>query len=112
MARLVLKKDDLKPIVTATLTDASGDAIDLSTSTGIKFIMKSPSSSTAKVDSSAAIITATDGTVSYTWTTGDTDTSGSYQAEFEVNWGSDVYQTYPAEGYMDIIINPDLGGSV
>ena len=112
MARLVLKKDDLRPQVTAALTNATGGVIDLTSASGVKFIMKSPSASVAKVDAVASITTATDGTVAYTWTTGDTDTSGTFNAEFEVDWGSSVYQTFPASNYIDIEIVPDLGGDV
>lgn len=111
MARIVIKKDDLKPNVVATLTDYSGTAVDLSTASSVRFIMKSPSSSTAKVDAVGVITSAASGLVGYAWSDGDTDTAGVYEGEFEVDWGSSVYQTFPAEDYIEIEVVADLGGS-
>ena len=110
MARIVIKKDDLRPNIVATLVDSNGDAVDLSTATGVKFVMRAGGASTAKVDYAASITTAASGIVTYTWVSGDTDTAGIYNGEFEVNWGSSVYQTFPADGYLEIEIVDDLGG--
>jgi hypothetical protein len=112
MARIVLKKDDLLPNVRATLTDNEGNAVDLTLATSVRFIMKSPSSDTAKVDAVGTIVTPGSGVVQYTWSGTDTNTSGTYNAEFEVNWGSGVYQTFPANGYLEVEIINDLGGGV
>lgn len=112
MARIVLKKDDLLPNVRATLTDNEGNAVDLTLASSVKFVMKSPSATTAKVDAAGTIVTAASGIVQYTWATGDTDTAGTFNAEFEVCWDVGVYQTFPANGYLEVEIIPDLGGGV
>lgn len=112
MARIVLKKDDLRPHVVATLTDATGSVVDLSTAVSVRFIMRAPGETTAKVDSTGSVLTAVSGEVGYAWALGDTNTAGVFQAEFEVNWGGSVYQTFPAEDYIEVEIVSDLGGAV
>jgi len=110
MANLNLKKDDLRPHVVAYLTDSTGGAVDLSSASGVKFIMKQSGASSTKVDTAAVITTATAGLVSYQWTAGDTDTSGAFLGEFEVDWGSSIGETFPTVDYIDINIQDDLGG--
>jgi hypothetical protein len=112
MTRVTIKKDDLLPNIRATLTDADGSAIDLTLASGVRFVMKKPGATTSKVNASASVVTPGSGVVQYTWSGTDTNTSGVYYAEFEVNWGGGVYQTFPASGYLEVEIVPDLGGSV
>jgi hypothetical protein len=40
---------------------------------------------------------------------GDTDTAGTYWAEFEVTFGDGRVETYPNRGYLTVNIEPDLG---
>jgi len=110
MARFVMKKGDFKPVMSATLTDNDGSAINLTSATGVKFLMKLPGSSSAKIDSAGVVSDASNGKVTYQWAGTNTDTSGVYDAEFEVDWGSSQYQTFPANGYIEVEIIDDLGG--
>src|SRR5262245_41557690 len=71
----------LLPILTATLSDASGP-IDLTGAT-VMFQMRRPGESARKVDAAADILDAASGQVGYTWTDPDTDTAGLYVAWFE-----------------------------
>lgn len=111
MARIVMKTGDLRPPVYASLTDSTSGIVDLSSASGVKFIMTLAGASVATVDTAASIVTGSTGDVAYSWSSGDTDTAGIYNAEFEVNWGSSVYQTFPADGYIEVEIVEDLGGS-
>jgi len=45
----------------------------------------------------------------YDWQTGDTDTKGSYEAEFEVILSSGKPETYPNDDHIDVLITEDLG---
>lgn len=111
MARIVLKTGDLRPPVYASLTDSTSGVIDLTSASGVTFIMTPLGASVATVATSASIVTASTGEVAYSWNNGDTDTAGTYNGEFEVDWGSSVYQTFPADGFIEIEIQEDLGGS-
>lgn len=111
MATFIIKQGDLKPVLSAYLTDNSGDAIDLSTAASVKFIMKARDGGYTKVDAVASISDATTGAVSYEWSAGDTSVVGTFDGEFEVNWGSSKYQSFPASGYVEIIVEEDTGGS-
>jgi len=112
MATVRVKQNDRRPVVVATLTDSTGGAIDLSTASGVKFVMKSATASTAKIDTAATITTATDGIVTYSWAAGDTDTTGTYDAEFEIDWGSNIYETIPTKNYLTVEVIDDLGGDI
>lgn len=86
-----MREGDLEPAIVATLKDGAGTAVDLTGET-VRFHMTANLAGTAKVDAAATIIDAAAGRVRYTWQSGDTDTPGTFYAEFEVESGP---QTYP-----------------
>jgi hypothetical protein len=53
------------------------------------------------------------GEVEYLWVTGDTNTVGEYQIEYEITWKLSPLQveTVPNNGYESLAILTDLGGS-
>jgi hypothetical protein len=56
---------------------------------------------TAKVDASATVIDEDAGRVKYVWQTGDTDTAGTFQGEFEVTYSSgeiEIFLTMATSG--------------
>lgn len=102
-----LKQNDTAPSIRATLKDGSGNAIDLSNTT-VRFHMKDLSG-TIKIDASAQVITpATSGIVQYAWQSGDTDTAGSYYAEFEVTYSDNTVESFPNDGNIGILITKEL----
>lgn len=102
-----LKAHDLLPIIQATLTQG-GVAVNLTTATGVKFIMATAVGGTVKVNAAAAIVDAVNGVVSYTWVTGDTNTPNSYVAEWQVTWSGGKQETFPTLTYHSIDIVADL----
>ena len=101
-----IKRNDLRPRFRVTLK-SNGDPVDLTAATSAFFIMKT--GSTIKVNRGAmTFIDRPAGVVEYAWSSGNTDTAGTYNCEVEVLWGTDP-QTFPSKGYFTVTIEDDLG---
>lgn len=103
-ADFYMKQGDLMPILYATLTDAAGVAVDLTNAKSVHFHMSNG------VDGDAKVETAATGRVSYSWSDGDTDDDGDFEAEFVVLWGENdtLPQHFPSDGYIRIKIMPEV----
>lgn len=106
MTTFSLKQDDRLPAIEVTLRDGAGAAVDLSTATGVRFIMRR--GTTVKVAAAATIVTAAAGRVKYDWQAGDTDTAGAYRCEWEVIFPTAKPMTFPSDGYDTVVITADL----
>ena len=76
-----LKQNDTSPTLDAILTDANGDPVDVTDAT-VRFHMKQIGATTLKIDAAATVIDGAAGHVRYALQDGDTDTPGSYKAEY------------------------------
>lgn len=107
MADFYIKVNDRLPVILATLSDAAGP-INLTGAT-VKFIMTDVRGTTPKVNAAAAIDPdPTTGKVSYVWVTGDTDTPGVYDAEWEIIFGDGKPLTVPNDGRLRVQVVRDL----
>ncbi len=97
-----IKRNDTSPALEYTLSPA----VDLTGAT-VRFHMKD-SSGAIKVDAAATIKTANPGVVQYDFTAADTDTEGTFTAEFEVTYGDGSIETFPNDGYITVVIKADL----
>lgn len=104
-ADFTIKAFDRLPSIQATLS------ADLTTATSVDFIMRPASGGTVKVNDAAVVVDAAAGVVRYDWLLEDTDTPGSYQAEWEVHWPSSKTQTFPTTSYHTIDVLADLDGA-
>jgi hypothetical protein len=102
-----IKQNDTSPNLDATLKDASDNAIDLA-GASLRFHMRKIGATSAKVDAAATIIDEDTGQVRYTWSAGDTDTIGSFEAEFEVTYGDGSVETFPNNKFFSIEITDDI----
>ena len=102
-----IKQNDTSPPIRATLKDGDSVAIDL-TGASVRFHMRSISGGAAVVDADATIINAAGGIVQYNWIADDTNTIGSYQAEFEVTYADSKIETFPNDGYVRIEVIDDI----
>lgn len=102
-----IKQNDTGPSMLVTLQDANDNGVDI-TGASVRFHLRPISSSTVKVDQAATIVTAADGLVRYDWQAADTDTIGSYQAEFEVTYADASIETFPNDGYIRVEIISDI----
>lgn len=90
---------DRRPPLIRTLTDADGNPISLALAAAVRFHMWRASTNRALVLDAAATPdpdqVTNPGKVSYSWVTGDTGAPGVYFAEWEVDWGAGIKETYP-----------------
>ena len=103
-----IKRNDKRPYWRVQLTQ-NGAPADITGNFGVKFTMKLGSSAPKINKQSMEVINASTGVVEYRWpNAGDTDTSGTFNAEVEVDWGGGATQTFPSKGYFTIPIEDDL----
>lgn len=107
MGILTMKKDDLEPKFIATLRNADGTPVDLTNATSVSLIVKQQGGA-KYFKSTGTILDAINGVVSYTWASGDTDTVGTFQMEFEVIWPTGRPETFPNSGYDTLIVGASL----
>lgn len=105
MADFSIKSFDRLPSIQATLS------ANLTTATSVDFIMRPAAGGAVKVNAAAVIVDADGGVVRYDWLAADTDTPGSYQAEWEVHWPGPKTQTFPTLSYHTIDVLADLDGA-
>lgn len=101
-----VKQNDTSPAMLATLQDAEGNAVNLTGAT-VRFHMRSVGGNPV-VDAAATIVTPLSGIVRYNWVAADTDTAGTYQAEFEVTYADASIETFPNDGYIVVQIIDDI----
>jgi len=90
--------------------ETTGTVIDLNGAT-IRFTMKNIDTSSITVNRVTAGVTLTSATIGlfqYQWQSGDTNTTGSFSAEFEVTPSSGGKFTLPIKPDLRINIYPDL----
>jgi len=102
-----IKRNDTSPAMLATLVDADGNAVDI-TGASVRFHMRPIGQSQNTVDSAAVIVTPLEGIVRYNWLASDTDSSGTYQAEFEVTYADASIETFPNDKYIPVQITDDI----
>ena len=102
-----IKQNDTSPTLSVVIADSDGTAIDL-TGASVQFKRRAVNSSTLKVNASASITNASNGAVSYTFSSSNTDTSGLFQGEFQVTFSGGAIETFPNAEYISINILDDL----
>lgn len=108
---ITLKQHDLEPSPKATLLRGTGSTaapIDLTTAIAVTAVLR-PVSGGTPIRRAATIESAANGSVSFQWQTGDTDTPGAYFHEWEITWPGNRPQTVPHSKYNVIVIEADLG---
>lgn len=99
-----------EPTLTITWYDADGVVVDLSGGTLPRFHMDTgPGAASAKIDAAATIVgDGSGGQTSYTFATGDLDTVGYFEAEFEVTL-TGVPLTFPSgEDKIEIEVSREI----
>lgn len=102
-----IKQNDTRPYFAVTLKYEDGSVVDLTSAT-VRFIAKDTSDSSVAIDAAATLTDAANGQVEYRFTTGDTDTAGKFNVEWEVTFVDATVQTFPTRGYDRLKIYGEL----
>jgi hypothetical protein len=102
-----MKKDDLEPSYTFTVKGADGNAIDLTNATSVTFVAKA-TIGTKTFSGACTVTTASSGLCKYTFSSGDTDTTGIYNFEVKIIWPTNRPQRVPNDTYNALIIYANL----
>ena len=103
-----IKRDDLEPAITATLRDAAGDVVDLTSAVSVHLVLK-PLGGGSAVRLASTILDAAGGRVRHTWVGAETATADTYAAEWEILWPSSRKQSFPTIGTFFVTIAADQG---
>jgi hypothetical protein len=105
---IYMVRNDTKPYLDATLTDASGDAIDL-TDTTVTFTMVNSETITSQkvLAQECTILNSGLGQVRYEWESEDTNTAGTYLGQFQIEYADESKLTIPTTDSLAIIILED-----
>ena len=103
---LTLKAGDTSPALLVQVLDARRKPVNVTDADAV-FTMVNESGEVVLDQETATIVSGPNGQVAYTWTDGDTDTAGSYRAEFTITVDGNVF-TVPNQGTISVIIEPRL----
>ena len=107
----IMKRNDTLPSLGATFQDSSGVALNLTTASGVTFTMKQIEGDTLQVSSATATVNqASKGQVHYEFTSANTNTAGTYLAEFEITYNDGGKLTVPTQGAISVVILEDYNG--
>jgi hypothetical protein len=107
---ITIKRNDAGKVLTGQLKDGDGVAVDCSSNTSRKILMKR--GSTLKINSTFTFTNAATGSWSYTLQAADVDTKGKYKMELEVTLAGGqtlTFPTHPTRKYLIVQIVDDLG---
>lgn len=103
---LYITQNDLQPYYYVTAQDQAGTAINLTGAT-IVCTMKNKRTLAVKIDRQSAGISITGaaaGQFEYRWQSGDTDTAGEYNIEFEVTPTTGGKFTLPSKAHEAVVV--------
>jgi hypothetical protein len=101
-----IKRGDTGPALVVGLSYSDGSSPNLAGATG-RFIMSLRGATTPAIDEDVALDN-TAKTATYTWQAADTDDAGTYQGEIEITFADGIVQTFPSQGFLAIVVEPDL----
>ena len=104
-----IKQNDTSPTLDAILTDDDGNPVNVF-GASVRFHLKKLGATALKVDAAATVVDGEAGHVRYALQAGDTDTPGSYKAEFEVTFPDGSIETFTnTPTQLRVVITPELG---
>lgn len=107
---IYVKQNDRRPAAPATLKRGT-TVVDLTQATSVTFKMRGLNQIELTTDRAAVVLDAAAGSVEYRWEAADTDTAGTFLAEWEVLWSDGTTETFPTIDYDIVQISSDLDRS-
>lgn len=105
---LFVKKDDTRPFLDVELSDEGGYPLNLG-GANITFSMRNSADGVLKVTAATCtILSELRGEVRHSWTSAMTDTAGSFEGEFTVTDYESRIQTFPSDGFINVIVVDSL----
>ena len=102
-----IRRGDVRPILNDVLRYADGSVADLTGGATVRFVMRGQTASVPTINAAAAVGTLA-GVVSYTFTGADTAVTGRYVGEWHVTFPNASTQTFPPDGYLELVVTEDL----
>lgn len=103
---MIVKEGDTAPNPTSTLTDGSGNPVNLTGASVTARLEKL--NETIVFERTAVIDNAVGGIVHYAWQAGDTANPGAYRLEWQVTFSGGAVETFPQRYYLEIIVKENL----
>ena len=108
-----IKQGDTSPALRVQLQNENEQSVDIRGYNRLSFYLKKEDSDTLKIDlddSDPKVIVEDpeSGIVRYEWLRKDTNTTGVYKAEFEVEYANGSIESFPNTGNITIYINEDI----
>ena len=106
--RFFIKQNDTRPTLRCILLDADELPVDLTAAT-VEFHMRVYPAGTTKIAAgTGAVIDTAQGDVEYKWSSSDTDTAETYEAEFECTFSDGTIQPFPNDKHAFVYITDDI----
>jgi len=103
-----IKQNDTASVLQRDLKDAFGAPVNITGAT-IKFSMRVKPAGTVKVSAaSGSVVNGGLGRAQYAWAAADVNTADIYEGEFEVTFSNGKVQTFPNDGYFEVIVTDDI----
>jgi len=99
----IIKQGDTSPSLAARLVTADNQSANLAGAT-VVFHFRKTRGVASVVSAAAVVVDPATGQVRYDWTESDTAASGNFEGEFEVTYADGSIETFPNEGYIDILV--------
>jgi hypothetical protein len=103
----ISKQGDSGQVMTATLLDTSGNALNL-TGASVTFVSRAMTAIGPTTNLAATIVNGPTGSVSYTTTPADTAAAGRYTVEWHYTLSGGQRGTWPVDGYQEWLIGENL----
>jgi ribosomal protein S27E len=108
-SRFTIKQNDRKPFLRVNCLDENHQQVTRTSTSAVRFLMRSIGDNVVKVDAGGFIITEDPLVVEYRWLSGDSDTVGVFEGEFEVTYTDSTTETFPNGDHILVRVTDDVG---